>query len=435
MDTIYALSSGIGRVAVAVVRVTGPSSGDVLRSFTLQLPQERVATLRTLRDPSTGRIIDKALVLWFPGPNSFTGEDIVEFQVHGGLAVIQAVFSSLQLLGCRPAKPGEFTQRAFANGKIGLTEIEGLADLIEAETEAQRDVAIRLTLGALQTRVLSWRTDLIAMLALIESNIDFVEEGDVPALILGDILSRVSKLRSEFETCLRDGESGKKLRDGFKIAIAGAPNAGKSTLLNAFANRDVAIVSDIPGTTRDVLEVHLDIKGLPITFIDTAGLRESVDPIEVEGIRRAREQFSGADLILCLSPINLDRGDSDPIFSDSRSLLVRTKADLTKNTGHGDLVVSAKTGAGFEELLNKIYELAHNMLLTREPPLLNRDRHLDCVRRATKHLSSFTTDTTLPIEIMAEQLMRTTRELESLIGLVNVDDVLDDLFSRFCIGK
>ncbi|MBI2713246.1 MAG: tRNA uridine-5-carboxymethylaminomethyl(34) synthesis GTPase MnmE [Rhizobiales bacterium] len=297
--TIFALSSGRGPAAIAVVRISGPRAGAALISLGVKIPEPRKAGLARLRDPRTADIIDEALVLWFPAPHSETGEDVAELQLHGGRAVIAATLAALSRVeGLRPAEAGEFTRRAFENGKLDLTAVEGLADLVMAETQGQRRQAFRQMNGLLGGRAESWRQRLIQALALVEARIDFSDEADVPENLLAPALTMARELADEIAAALADGGRGERLREGLVVAIAGPPNAGKSTLLNRIARREAAIVSPYAGTTRDVIEVHLDLGGLPVTLLDTAGIRETDDPVELEGVRRARERAAGADLVL-----------------------------------------------------------------------------------------------------------------------------------------
>src|SRR5512144_1170325 len=297
-ETIYALSSGRPPAAIAVVRISGPQAGDALNALIGRIPDPRKAVLARIRGRD-GEIIDQALALWFPGPQSETGEDVAELQLHGGHAVVAAVFAALsQIDGLRMAEAGEFTRRAFENGKLDLTAVEGLADLVMAETEGQRRQAFRQMTGALKDRSENWRTQLIQALALVEARIDFSDEADVPQDLVTPALQIARSLEGDIASVLADGNRGERLREGFVVAIAGPPNAGKSTLLNRIAKREAAIVSPYAGTTRDVIEVHLDLDGVPVTFLDTAGIRETDDPVEREGVRRARERAAGADLIL-----------------------------------------------------------------------------------------------------------------------------------------
>ena len=298
-DTIFALSSGRPPAAIAVVRISGPRAGDALKALGVKVPEGRKAGLARVRDPRSGEIIDEALALFFPGPNSETGEDTAELQLHGGRAVIAATMEALgQIEGLRPAEAGEFTRRAFENGKLDLTAVEGLADLVAAETEGQRRQAFRQMKGALGGRAEEWRQKLIQALALVEARIDFSDEADVPEDLVAPALAMARELAAEIEAALADGRRGERLREGLVVAIAGPPNAGKSTLLNRIAQREAAIVSPHAGTTRDVIEVHLDLNGWPVTLLDTAGMRETGDPVEMEGVRRAHARAAAADLVL-----------------------------------------------------------------------------------------------------------------------------------------
>src|SRR6187401_2502127 len=302
-DTIFALSSGRPPAAIAVVRMSGPRAGDALKALAGKLPEPRKAALARVRDPDSGEVIDEALALWFPGPNSETGEDIVELQVHGGRAVIAAVLAALgRIAGLRPAEAGEFTRRAFENGRMDLTAVEGLADLVAAETEAQRRQAYQHLKGLLGERAETWRQRLIEALALVEAGIDFSDEDDVPKDMMARALELIRPLAEEISKA--GAGQGERLREGLRVAIAGPPNAGKSTLFNRLARREAAIVSPFPGTTRDVLEIHLDLGGYPVTVLDTAGIRDTTDPLEQEGMRRAKERAAEADLVLWIQDVN-----------------------------------------------------------------------------------------------------------------------------------
>src|SRR5512142_45527 len=331
--TIYALSSGSPPAAIAVVRISGPRAGEALKVIAGKIPAPRKATLARLRGRD-GAIIDHALALWFPAPHSETGEDVAELQLHGGRAVVAAVLGALsELAGLRPAEAGEFTRRAFEKGKLDLTAVQGLADLVMAETEGQRRQAFRQMTGALGNRAESWRSQLIQALALVEARIDFADEADVPQDLVTPALQIARTLEGEIASALADGGRGERLREGLVVAIAGPPNAGKSTVLNRIAKREAAIVSPYAGTTRDVIEVHLDLGGLPVTLLDTAGIRETDDPIELEGVRRARERAAGADLILWV--VEARGPKSPPTDYGGRPIstpvwFVRNKIDLTQ---------------------------------------------------------------------------------------------------------
>jgi tRNA modification GTPase len=337
-DTIYALSSGRPPAAIAVVRISGPRAGVALNALIGRIPDPRKAALARIHGRD-GEIVDQALALWFPGPQSETGEDVAELQLHGGHAVVAAVFAALaQVDDLRPAEAGEFTRRAFENGKLDLTAVEGLADLVMAETEGQRRQAFRQMTGALRDRSENWRTQLIQALALVEARIDFSDEADVPQDLVTPALQIARSLEGDIASVLAEGNRGERLRDGFFVAIAGPPNAGKSTLLNRIAKREAAIVSPYAGTTRDVIEVHLDLDGLPVTLLDTAGIRETDDPVEIEGVRRARERAAAADLILWVVEAR------DGSRHDEAGNALRSRAEI------GSLVRSRGVGVGIPAL-------------------------------------------------------------------------------------
>jgi tRNA modification GTPase len=402
--------------------------------------------LTRLRDRPDGEVIDEALVLWFPAPNSETGEDMAELQVHGGRAVIAAVLDALgRIDGLRPAEPGEFTRRAFENGRLDLTAVEGLADLIFAETEAQRRQAYRQLAGTLGQRVENWRTRLIEAQALVEAGIDFSDEGDVPATLLAPALAAARSLREEIAAALADDKRGERLREGLVIAIAGPPNAGKSSLLNRLAQRDVAIVTPHAGTTRDVIEVHLDLRGYPVTLLDTAGIRDTRDPVEQEGVRRAQERAAAADLVLWVTDAAAERGDGcrhEGTAPDGRVWQVRNKIDLVgrgaKPTPRARpdeaFAVSALTGAGLAELIEALARHAGAALEGAEASLITRERHRVALRKVLDALDRAVGEGSRE-DIVAEELRLAGRELGRLTGRVDVEDVLDVIFRDFCIGK
>lgn len=439
-DTIFALSSGRLPAAIAVVRISGSKARVGLETFGVKLPEPRRAARATLIDPETRETIDDALALWFHGPKSETGEDMVELHLHGGRAILARVFFVLGgMPGFRPAEAGEFTKRAVLNGKMDISHAEGLGDLIHAETEAQRRQAVRQYEGALSRAVEDWRARLIEAMALIEANLDFSDEADVPGSLLIPAGRVASEINAEIEAALSDARRGERLREGFAVAIVGAPNAGKSTLLNALAQRDVAIVSDIPGTTRDVIEVALDLKGVPVILIDTAGLRDTSDPIEQEGVRRARARAESADLVLLLTPpagpsIGLPTAEHQSIWR------VSTKADLIDSDSKQSLdqkdsvVISAKTGLGIDELLNRLSKEAENF--AGEPALVTRERQRLALRESADRIASaLTLAKPGQEELFAEELRLAARALGRITGRVDVEDVLDRIFSSFCIGK
>ena len=429
--TIVALSSAGGRAGVAVVRISGQRVRFVLETIAGTIPQPRLAALRRLRD-AAGDAIDSALVLYFPGPASFTGEDVAEFHIHGSRAVLARLLSTLtQLPGVRLAEAGEFTRRAFEAGKLDLAAVEGLADLIDSETEWQRRQALRQMEGALGDVASQWRLRLVEAMALLAAEIDFSDEGDVSGPLVDDALAIVAVVVAELRAALGSFGMGERVREGFVVVLAGAPNAGKSSLLNALARRDVAIVSPIAGTTRDAIEVRLDLAGLPVILVDTAGLRDSDDPIESEGVRRARALVERADLVLSLRATD---SDPDRIRGDVRTLPIATKADLNGLTLPGELPISVKTGAGIEDLLSVVVDRL-GAIANPEPALLTRERHRVAVTDAILSLERAMTAGHGQAELLAEDIRLAVVALERLVGRIDVEDVLDQLFSGFCIGK
>ncbi len=432
--TIFALSSGRLPAAIAVVRVSGPQASAALTALGGKLPEPRKAVFRRLRQPGTKAILDEVLALWFPGPNTETGEDMAELHLHGGRAVVAAVQAELSKLpGFRPAEAGEFTRRAFHNGKLDLTAVEGLADLVLAETEAQRAQAMRQLSGALGGRAEAWRQRLIAALALVEARIDFSDEADVPEDLVSPARHAARELIEEIEETLGDEHRGERLREGLIVAIAGPPNAGKSSLLNRLARREAAIVSPYAGTTRDVIEVHLDLGGYPVTLLDTAGIRESDDPVEQEGVRRAQARADAADLVLWVVDA---AGDAPLPKNDSKAKwIVRNKTDLapaTANSGQGH-DISAKTGTGLDRLIADLAAFAGNQFTASESPLITRERHRVALQQTVNALQrALSADQE---ELIAEELRLAARALGGLTGRVDVEDVLDVIFRDFCIGK
>ena len=433
-DTIFALASGAGLCAISVIRVSGARSDHALRALCGSLPEPRRASLRRISDPRTGKLLDQCLLLRFPGPGSFTGEDGFELHIHGGRAVTAGVLEALGTIqGLRPAQPGEFARRAFLNGKLDLTEAEGLADLIEANTSAQRDQALALVGGRLRDQAQRWRSAVLELQARVEAEIDFSDEGDVPDDVVSGLRQRVTSLGDKMLAALADGRRGEVLRQGFTVVLAGAPNAGKSSLMNVLARRDVAIVSAIPGTTRDLIEVSLDLEGIPVTLVDTAGLREAGDEIEQEGIRRTRARAEAADLVVWLSEPGTEDDVSD--LPDGPMLRILSKADLRaiESGPEQGLRVSAETGEGVDALLTMIVERARTALRPEEPALLSRERHRHAIREAVDALERIGDG--IPLEVAAEELRMAVRALGCIIGLVGPEDVLGEIFSRFCIGK
>jgi tRNA modification GTPase len=440
-DTIFALSSGRPPVAIAVIRVSGPRARAALETLAGRVPEPRHARFARLRDRPASDVLDEAVTLWFPGPNSETGEDVAEFQVHGGRAVIAAVLAALgRIEGLRPAEPGEFTRRAFENGRLDLTAVEGLADLIYAETEAQRRQAYRQLAGILGQRAENWRRQLIEAQALVEAGIDFSDEADVPAKLLEPALTTARSLRDEIAAALADDNRGERLREGLVVAIAGPPNAGKSSLMNRLARRDVAIVTPHAGTTRDVIEVHLDLGGYPVTLLDTAGIRETEDPVEIEGVRRARARAEAADLVLWVTDATAEAGDGGKA-GGPEVWQVRNKIDLLSSRpvsckSARTLAVSALTGAGLPELIAALARHAEAALAGAETSLVTRERHRVALRKVVEALDRALAEGPGGREdIVAEELRLAGRELGRLTGRVDVEDVLDVIFRDFCIGK
>jgi tRNA modification GTPase len=440
-DTIFALASGRGQAAVAVLRVSGAAAGRALRQLTrAELPPARQARLVTLTSPVDGEPIDRALVLWFPAPASFTGEDVAELHLHGGLAVLAAATEALLAVpGLRPAEPGEFSRRAFLNGKMDLTEAEGLADLVAAETAAQRRQALRQMGGALGAVYEAWRGRLLRAMAEVEAEIDFADEADVPDGRLDAVRGELEALAAAIAAHLDDGRRGERLRDGLSIAILGPPNVGKSSLLNALSRREAAIVAATAGTTRDVIEVHMDLGGYPAVLADTAGLRESADAVEDEGIRRARARAEQADFkLVVLAAGELDAGlGSVAGLLDDDAVLVVNKLDLAPAPvalcGRPVFGVSARHGTGMAELERTLQAAVAARLDLGASPALTRARHraalaaaLAALRRAAEAPA---------VELAGEDLRLAARALGRITGRIDAEDILDIVFSTFCIGK
>ncbi|MBL8706818.1 MAG: tRNA uridine-5-carboxymethylaminomethyl(34) synthesis GTPase MnmE [Rhodospirillales bacterium] len=441
-DTIFALSSGRGRAGVAVLRLSGPRAGAALLAIAGgTLPEPRFAAFRRLRHPKTDETLDRALALWFPGPRSETGEDMAEFHLHGGPAVVAGVADVLAgLEGLRPAEPGEFTRRAFLNGKLDLTAVEGLADLVAAETAAQRRQAIRQMDGALLRLYEDWRARLVKAMALVEVGIDFSEE-EVPADVAEGGRRVAADLAREIRRHLDDGHRGQRLRSGVQVAIVGPPNAGKSTLLNRLAERDAAIVSPIAGTTRDVIDIDLDLDGFPVRIADTAGLRDTTDPVEAEGVRRARGRADQADLVVLVLDATTWPG-AEP--AGIRTLPAEVIVLLNKNDlrpvpgplafqGRPVLPVSLVTGDGFAAARAAIADRVRALSDTAGSPVLTRARHRAALGTAADALER--AGAVPAVELLAEDLRLAARSLGRITGRVEVDDVLDVVFREFCIGK
>lgn len=429
-DTIFALSSGALPAGLAVIRLSGNQAFTAAETLAGRLATDRKASLRTIRGRN-GAIIDQGLVVCFPGPNSFTGEDCVELHVHGSRAVVSALILELeQIDGLRLAEAGEFSRRAFENGKLDLVEIEGLADLISAETEMQRRLAVEQSFGGQSALYIDWAERLTRSRALIEAELDFADEDDVPGSVSERVWSEVGQIYLELLQHLETAKSGEIIRDGYKIVIAGPPNAGKSSLLNALANRDVAIVTERAGTTRDILHVDLDMSGYLVRFFDTAGLRESDDIVEVEGIRRARVAIEQADMILALNEI-----DSPALqnleFSHANVLTVGTKLDAHAPSADFDHCISTKTGDGLELLRETILQKIKAMWTGSLVP--NRARQVDALKDASNFIAEALNGTEL--DLRAESLRAAASALGRITGRVDVEQLLDVIFSQFCIGK
>jgi tRNA modification GTPase len=425
-DTIFAIASGAGRAAIAVMRISGPASADAVSSL-CRLPNPRVASFRRLRN-AAGETLDQALVLWFPGPKTETGEDSAELHLHGSRAVIDAVSDALVAAGLRPAEPGEFTKRAFLNGKLDLVQAEAVHDLVFAETDAQRRQALRQLDGALGTLYRTWADRLRKVLAYQEALIDFPDE-DLPPEVEAELVTTLCAVRSEIDTHLNDGHRGEKLREGLFFAITGAPNVGKSSLINALAQRDVAIVSPVPGTTRDVLEARVVLGGVPVTLVDTAGVRDTTDAIEAEGVRRALARVEDADLVISMVEVSAASG---PAMTE-RELLVANKCDLGGDAPAGALRISALTGEGIETLRARLAGAARALTNTSGPPPLTRARHRAALLEATSRLRA--AEAAVLAELRGEDLRQAMRALSRITGQVGVEDILDTLFRSFCIGK
>ena len=438
--TIFALSSGRAPSAIAIIRVSGPRTRTALERLCGKLPAPRLAHLATLRGHD-GSPIDESVALWFPAPHSATGEDVAEFQVHGGRAVIAAMFDALGSIdGLRPAEPGEFTRRAFENGKLDLTEAEGLDDLIHADTDRQRRQALRHLKGLLGEKAESWRKQIIEASALVEAGIDFSDEGDVSSELIAPALRKIAALKSEIEETLGASARSERLREGLVVAIAGPPNAGKSTLLNRLARREAAIVSPHAGTTRDVIEVHLDLDGYPVTLIDTAGVRDTEDPVEQEGVRRARDRARTSDLVLWL----VDANDKAPprvneVENHAPVWTVHNKLDLVAATGEGTATgrfdISASRGDGVPELIAALVSYAQDYFGSGEMALVSRARHRALLRETADALTRAGQLVGGGDEFLAEELRIAIHSLGRLTGRVDVEDVLDVIFRDFCIGK
>ena len=442
--TIYALSSGPGISGIAVIRISGRETSKAIKLLTgKSVPKPRVATLRKIYILNTSELIDEGIILWFPGPESYTGEDMAEIQVHGSKAVIDALHTSISYIeNCRLAEPGEFTKLAFQNGKINLLKAESIADLISSETEIQRQQAIKIMNGKSADQFNFLRDKLLKILSNVEAKIDFPDE-DLPNDILREIKKSSDDVLKNIEKVLNDQKVGERIREGFKIAIVGPTNAGKSSLLNHLSNRDVAIVSEIAGTTRDVIETHLNIDGYPVIVSDTAGIRESKNEIEKKGIKLSLNRAEEADLkLVVVDPKNLDFTDVLKGFLDHNAILVINKSDLLngdidpeiKKLNH--VLISIKENLNIDELILKIKNNLKNKFITSDDILITRERHRQHLKQCLEHLKNFNKKNEVEdFDKAAEDLRLATRHLGMIVGKVDVEEVLGSIFNDFCIGK
>jgi len=446
-STIYALSSGVGKSGIAVVRISGPAAQNTVERLAGRLPKPRSATLRQIRNPADQTIIDQSLILWFPGPHSFTGEDIAEFHIHGGRAVINGLIKVLaHEPGLRAADPGEFTRRAFENGKLDLTETEGLADLIDAETDAQRNQALHQLGGGLSTIYETWRQNLIKAQSLIEAEIDFSDEEDILPEAISAATELVKTLKSEISNHLDSQKSGEIIRDGFRVVLAGPPNVGKSSILNALAKRDAAITSSIAGTTRDAIEVFLDLDGWPVHITDTAGIHNADDISEIErqGISRSLKHAKNANLVIWVMDISNPDTHAPPPDEFSRAgqalITIANKTDLAEqdkqlNMPRPNLGISAKSGSHIAGLINIIAEQAADQMTGHDAPVITRARHRENLAACNQAMARFLEYPDRELELRAEDLRQAASAIGRITGRIDVEDILDDLFSSFCIGK
>jgi len=442
--TIYALSSGPGISGIAVVRVSGKDTSEVIIQITREdLPSPRVATLKKFNKIDTNELIDEGVIIWFPGPNSYTGEDLAEFHVHGSRAVISALHSSIsKIKNCRLAEPGEFTKIAFQNGKINLLKAESIADLVSSETEIQRKQAIKIMSGKSSDQFNSWREKLLKILSHIEAKIDFPDE-DLPKDILSEIQKTSDQISSEIKKILDDQKVGERIREGFKIAIVGPINAGKSSLLNYLSKRDVAIVSEIAGTTRDVIETHLNLDGYPVVVSDTAGIRDSKNEIEKKGIKLALNRAEDADLkLVIIDAKNVDFTGVLKDLVDENAILVVNKSDLLNGKLNENLkkydhvLISIKNNSNLDKLILKIKSKLENKFLSHGDILITRERHRQHLEQCINHLQNFKNKNgSEEFDKAAEDLRLATRHLGMIVGKVDVEEILGSIFNDFCIGK
>ena len=442
--TIYALSTGPGIAGVAVIRVSGSNTAEVVKKITgLKLPPPRVATLSKFNKNGTKELIDEGVIIWFPAPNSYTGEDLAEFHVHGSRAVINAMHSTIsKMKKCRLAEPGEFTKRAFQNGKINLLKAESIADLVSSETEIQRKQALKIMGGKSSDKFNSWRGKLLKTLSHIEAKIDFPDE-NLPQNIISEIKKTSNNVLKEIKKTLNDQKVGERIREGFKIAILGPPNSGKSSLLNYLSKRDVAIVSEIAGTTRDVIETHLNLDGYPVIVSDTAGIRSSKNEIEKKGIKIALNRAEDADLkLVIVSAKNVDFSKVLKGLLTKNAILVVNKSDLIKGKlnskfkKYKHVLISIKNDSNLNKLITKIKSKLKNKFTTAEDVLITRERHRQSLINCVQHLEKFKKmKSTQNFDKAAEDLRLATRHLGMIVGKVDVEELLSSIFNDFCIGK
>ena len=442
--TIFALSSGPGLSGIAVIRVSGPNTKNVLKNMTISpIPSPKVAVVRKFINPKTKDLIDQGILLWFPGPESYTGEDMAEFHVHGSKAVIEAINLCLSKIeGCRLAEPGEFTKIAFQNGKINLLKAESISDLISSETEIQRKQAIKIMSGKSSDKFNSLRERLLKILSNIEAKIDFPDE-DLPDNILKNIHSETKSIKNEIDKILNDQKVGERIREGFKIAIIGPTNAGKSSLLNYLSKRDIAIVSEIAGTTRDVIEAHLNLNGYPVVISDTAGIRDSKDEIEKKGIKLALERAENADLnLIVIEPKSVDFVDFLKKFGSKKSILVINKMELGVDNiaeeikKYEPVLISIKKEKNVDKLISLIKENLKNKFILEDDIYITRQRHRTNLEKCVEHLTNFEEKNSLEdFDKAAEDLRLATRYLGTIVGKVDVEEILGSIFNDFCIGK
>ena len=442
--TIYALSTGPGISGVAVIRISGPDTKEVISKLTKsELPKPRFATVKKFNKINNNELIDEGILIWFPGPNSYTGEDMAEIHVHGSRAVIEAIHSSISKIeNCRLAEPGEFTKIAFQNGKVNLLKAESISDLISSETEIQRQQAIKIMSGKSSDKFNNWREELLKILSKIEAKIDFPDE-DLPNNILKNIKTSSEKIKSEIIKILNDQKVGERIREGFKIAIVGPTNAGKSSLLNYLSRREVAIVSEIAGTTRDVIETHLNIDGLPVIVSDTAGIRDSKDEIEKKGIKLALKRAEDADLsIVVIEPKSVEfNGYLKELISD-KSIIVINKSDLgidkrvNEFKKYNPIYISLKNEKNLDQLINEIKDKLKNQFINSEDILITRERHRQHLEQCVLNLENFKNkNESEDFDKAAEDLRLATRHLGIIVGKVDVEEILGSIFNDFCIGK